>query len=624
MSQQELRLSQLITTFGPGAMADLPTRSVIISGLDLWTNVGEMETIQEPRLRDMIERELKRSERFPAERSLSLKKPPVLENDDNRPGVGNVPALIFPQWFVCEPAGDRDDEERTRVSKRRMVRWSELDPAGGKRRYQGEDGKKVDVTPIRFVAACKSGHLQDIDWRFLLHGGQVCKNRMWLEDRGTSADPKDIRITCDCGLFINLEVLFSPKRLGKCGGHRPWLGANTERDECGEDLRFLTRGATNAYFPQFASVISVPTEEDRLTALIRKYADKLYRAESVDMLSAFLVMETAIAQDFKDYTPQEIFDRIARLKSENAPHSDSPAFSPKHAEYDILASGDKFIGMDSIGSRLFAETLDRDHLSGLDELDFSLLESVVAVHRLREVSCLYGFTRLEPAPVAADGGLEEVYLAVEGAPLGTDTDWLPAIEQYGEGIFLKFSADAINRWLEAEAPGSRIAEMRAAYIRWAASFQHLTFPGGVYVFLHSLAHILMSELALDCGYPATSLKERIYALEGATGTGHFTKLGILIYTAGAGAQGTLGGLVASATAIPHLIARALERHELCSNDPICADSTPSVSPDGTMVNGSACHGCLLAPETSCEFRNMLLDRAFLRSALNREDFGFPF
>ena len=36
MSQGEVRQSQLITTYGPGAMVDMPDNSVDIGGLSLW------------------------------------------------------------------------------------------------------------------------------------------------------------------------------------------------------------------------------------------------------------------------------------------------------------------------------------------------------------------------------------------------------------------------------------------------------------------------------------------------------------------------------------------------------------------------------------------------------------
>ena len=55
---------------------------------------------------------------------------------------------------------------------------------------------------------------------------------------------------------------------------------------------------------------------------------------------------------------------------------------------------------------------------------------------------------------------------------------------------------------------------------------------------HSLSHALMSEVAIDCGYPASALKERIYVLPRLPGEA--IRCGVLIYTASAGNQGTLG------------------------------------------------------------------------------------
>lgn len=49
----------------------------------------------------------------------------------------------------------------------------------------------------------------------------------------------------------------------------------------------------------------------------------------------------------------------------------------------------------------------------------------------------------------------------------------------------------------------------------------------------------------------------------------------------------------------------MSRAEWCSNDPVCCESGPSGS-DG--LNLAACHACLLLPETSCERRNIYLDR----------------
>jgi Domain of unknown function (DUF1998) len=120
----------------------------------------------------------------------------------------------------------------------------------------------------------------------------------------------------------------------------------------------------------------------------------------------------------------------------------------------------------------------------------------------------------------------------------------------------------------------------------------------------------MQEIALDCGYPASSLKERVYAYASAAGS-MVDCCGLLIYTASAGAQGTLGGLVSIAPRFSEILTAALRRVEICSNDPICADHEPDGYSGDRATHGAACHSCLLVAETSCEARNLFLDRALL-------------
>jgi hypothetical protein len=132
----------------------------------------------------------------------------------------------------------------------------------------------------------------------------------------------------------------------------------------------------------------------------------------------------------------------------------------------------------------------------------------------------------------------------------------------------------------------------------------------------------MAEIAVECGYPASSLKERVYALSGSRGGGDFDRCGILIYTASAGAQGTLGGLVATAPRFAHILRGALERLRICSNDPVCADHEPDDRSGDRATHGAACHGCLLIAETSCEIRNLFLDRGLLLQTMAEEDAAF--
>ena len=44
----QLRQSQVVTTYGPGALIDLPRHSAIVGGLDTWSK--DLDELDEPRL----------------------------------------------------------------------------------------------------------------------------------------------------------------------------------------------------------------------------------------------------------------------------------------------------------------------------------------------------------------------------------------------------------------------------------------------------------------------------------------------------------------------------------------------------------------------------------------------
>jgi hypothetical protein len=105
---------------------------------------------------------------------------------------------------------------------------------------------------------------------------------------------------------------------------------------------------------------------------------------------------------------------------------------------------------------------------------------------------------------------------------------------------------------------------------------------------------------LECGYSASSIRERIYAGESG--------YGILLYTATPDAEGTLGGLAIVGRKIDLHLRNALEMGCLCSNDLVCAQHRLDNPQEGRFLHGAACRGCLLIVETSCERYDEYLDR----------------
>jgi hypothetical protein len=231
----------------------------------------------------------------------------------------------------------------------------------------------------------------------------------------------------------------------------------------------------------------------------------------------------------------------------------------------------------------------------------------VLVHRLREVMAQVGFTRFEAVSPDIDGELE---MGVRRASLAREITWLPAVENRGEGVFIQFRTDAVQTWVAREDVMARGKRLLAGYEAWkgehAGAKKKFVEAGGLlpYVLFHSFAHLLVTAVSLECGYPASSIRERIYTIPDVG-------YGVLLYTGTSDAEGTLGGLIQVGRRIHEHIRNALEMGELCSNDPVCAQHEPANVHERRFLHGAACHGCLLISETSCEQHNEFLDRALV-------------
>ncbi len=245
------------------------------------------------------------------------------------------------------------------------------------------------------------------------------------------------------------------------------------------------------------------------------------------------------------------------------------------------------------------------------------LDKVMLVKRLREVRALQSFTRLEmPDP--------EFPLSRPAALSRQESDWLPAIEVRGEGVFLRLDGDLLRAWEGSEGPLARANRMRdnhqAQLIRRAEISQDGPPKSDIrspitprFVLLHTLAHALINEWSLDCGYPAAALRERIYSSADMAG--------VLIYTATSDSAGSLGGVVGQGELhkLRKSLRTAMDRISWCSQDPPCMESEAT----GTdSLNLAACYACVLLPEISCETNNTFLDRALLIGTPDTPEIGF--
>ncbi|MEY4565234.1 MAG: hypothetical protein RLY14_204 [Planctomycetota bacterium] len=579
----QIRRSQLLTSFGPGSMLDLPNHSVLVGGLDSWSTGGE--AIIEPRLVDKLKQLFD-----PPLQSLSLLTPPP-DLDDPTASQTGITAWQFPEWFITQ---DVDAEAAKHgIRARRLVHRRMLT----KGKFIDDAQKKQNVVPVRFVRACRAGHIGDLDWYSFTHNAETeCRRPLWMEERGTSGDIGEIFVRCECGAVRSLgEIVFANRILGYCDGNRPWLGPYS-RERCNEPNRLLIRQASNAYFSQLMSVISLPDRNENVREAVETVWDFVGQVSEVNELG-YERKKAKVHAALEGFTDEEVFSEIKVRRGQSV----KQAKSVKQAEIETLIAAKSELGDDRPDGNFYARTLSRDVW---DSPWMKNIERVVLVHRLREVVAQVGFTRFEAISPDIDGELE---IGVRRASLTRENpQWLPAVENRGEGVFIQFSQEAIQRWLTQKEVFARGELLERGHSIW--SEEHKTskraFPGLPYIMLHSFSHLLVTAVSLECGYPASSIRERIYAIPD-------TGYGVLLFTATSDAEGTLGGLVQVGRRIHEHVRNALQLGELCSNDPVCAQHDPANPHERRFLQGAACHGCVLISETSCEQHNEFLDRALV-------------
>jgi hypothetical protein len=580
-----VRQSQLVTTFGPGAMVDLLTDAVMIGGLDFWSydRSFALPHIPEPRLRDAI------VERFAGVgRELSLENPfraPPIGNDREPSKHAGVQVLELPQWFVCQ-------NTRCRALQRR----DGLELKAGRYRHQCTRATSSECVPVRFVSACRRGHLDEFNWIGFVHAGrgERCPAPSLTFEEGPTGDFNDIRITCACTAAAKLNAT-SGLQL-PCSGARPWLGPEG-KEECTEHVRLLVRTASNSYFPQVVSALSIPDPAGELHEQVQSVWD-VVKTATKELLPAFRQIEK-VRIALKDHADDDVLAAIRALH-EGRPVTAGPL---RTAELRQLAASkpEEPGDLPPTGATFFARAVTpRGGLpAGVGRL--------VVVPKLREVAAQIGFTRLEPVSADLQG---EYDLGVQTAALGLTTNWLPASEIRGEGVFLELDEAAVRAWEDRDAVKARGRQLLAGYDAWARGVEHAPpFPGVRFYLLHSLSHLLISAISLECGYAASAIRERIYC--GPSNRDPTPMAAILLSTGTTGTEGTLGGLVEQGRQIRAHLARAFDLGRLCSNDPVCSTHSPQGDHAERFLEGAACHGCLFVAECSCERFNRYLDRALV-------------
>lgn len=609
----DVRPTQLMYTYGVGAIVDLPKISVIVTGLDDWPS-------QPPAVKPIIEDRLLMAVRSQeGMRSVrQLLAPPKSVDDDfanpfDRSELIGVPVATFPRWLVC-PRCRRLASVQSGLFKLDAKPFRPDQTVY--RHINCNKGQSPEVLPVRFLAACERGHLDDFPWEGYVHNFQSCLQGtplLRLTEYGPSGEARDVEVECEtCGKKRRLAQAFGEenrKDLPLCNGRRPHL-RDYDETECDQTIRPIILGASNMWFPVVLSAIAIPVESGKLAQLVTDYWAVAQKVTSFEVLQAFRsIGQLAMFSTYKD---DEIWAAIQAKREQDAGNQPAPdATDLKSPEWQVLTQFDPNRNGDDFRLRPVAAP----------QPFASMIRQVVLAERLREVRAMIGFTRIDSIGEMGDPDLEQ---ATQRAPLSRfSPEWVPADEVRGEGIFIQFDEEAISRWVSQSSIKDRADSFFEAHKRWRASRRldppEAGFPGMRYALLHSFSHALMRQLALECGYTSASIRERIYSRDEVSGE---PMAGILIYTSAPDSEGTLGGLVSlgEPETLGRHIAQALEAMRLCASDPLCAEHEPSRR--GQTLHGAACHACLFAPETSCERGNKYLDRSVLVRTVENDQFAF--
>lgn len=604
----ELRQSQLVTTFGPGAMVDLVDRAVLIGGLEHWGwGRNTYVALDDPRLRRSL---LPRLKALDPDLDLAptgyFRMPPAGDARDPFPGVG-VRALEFPRWFVCRKC-------------RRLARAAEQFELK-KERYRHACGKNKwsSAVPVRFVASCQRGHLSDFPWIAFAHmdreGGVCDRPELYLEEKALG-DVARILVRCaNCESSTPMsKATVLPY---SCSGDRPWLGGRAMNEPCDQKLEMLVRTASHAYFSQWVSALRLPDPEpDPLRLRLRdkevwKAVHKVQTAEQLAMLTQLL---DHVAGAVHGASTEQV---LAAIRAENDAMTAVSSRPLRSAEYERITSASiEQAGVHPEPGVAFTAYRVPKHRIDLPDG----VRGLVVVPVLREVRVQVSFSRFDSIGANLQGEYEYAGRknkpAVLTLPTGTQK-WLPAAEVRGEGVFIELDEDRLIEWEGRKAVIARANQLLRAF----ETDEKGTFPGARFFLLHSLAHLLLTAVSLECGYAASAIRERIYC--GQAEADGPMMAGVMLTTGTTGSEGTLGGLVEEGRRIRHHLREAWDLGRLCSNDPVCAAHDPSAASSDRHTEGAACHGCLYIAECSCEWFNRYLDRALVVPTIgNDPDMAF--
>ena len=505
---------------------------------------------------------------------------------------------------------------------------------------KGEHDVYDTLVQIPILLICKNGHISDIPWYELFCAGidgkkdamskpagfelfdypcQDCEKGgqhelQWIENRNNSESWGTLKCK-KCGKTYGLEGIMNIHPF--CKGDTPWNGFGTKSNDPCKDvngsrsvMQMALVTSNSVYYADSFNSLYIPPKylsDEILAPQLQKVLDLLNTRwypkalERHPSLTKEAYMEQIDIVDKAEDSDIEITQEQSNiikkhfLAIKEIPKDTHEQY--RFEEYRVFSD--------------YAESLSQTPNLEFKDIDLPAdlkpyFKKIQQVDTLAMTLTQLGFSRVSmPVPMRIDGTV----VRNEGQRIFNDPEEkvysLPANQSLGEGLFFEFNIATVNQWLTSH---SELFKTRynqpEGEIGKALKGEMEQYGAPKFYLLHTFSHIIMKELEFSCGYPTASLQERLYYSD--------RMCGVLIYTAD-GAEGSMGGLVwqGQPRLIERIIKNAINNAKECSSDPLCWENED-------QLNLAACFSCCLVSETSCEKRNLGLDRR----ALVDEDFGF--
>jgi len=583
MGSQSLRLSEYILTYGPGSIMESAMGPRIILRPDL--GLFEHGSPYKPEKFAINDDKMSNS-MLNGARVFRL---PSDSEVEPRPVGFIYKTKRFPEWSVCL-------NSRYHGSDFYVLHNYSYCPVCNNPRS----------TPNRFIRACSGGHMDDVEWQYVVHGEKHCSPK-YLRWHGGGGSLSKIHIECPkCLKRVSLGDAYAQR--WRCSGRFP---ESNVIQQCDKKAQIIQRQASNLRIAELVTLFTIPPIETELQLYLR----------NPTLASVFELCEGDIEKYLKDLEKlvekgrihQNVFDEVKNNKESivelfdeiRKEGSSKTYYDLLLEEYHALVEASKRgAPMRRLNSRPVFE-VDPNDIKKFEFGKNSL--RVVPVSKLRTVTVLKGYRRYvgleSESPEPPD--LIDVSFAEQHNPSSV---WYPGMELYGEGIFIllddekRFKISDTCGWdqvTQKDYLDRKGAMKSTGLFRNPEKAEELN---PLFVWWHTLSHLIIRGLSNESGYSAASIRERVYLdVEHSQG-------GILLYTTQPGSDGTLGGMIGLVPSFGEIIERSLTTLHTCSSDPLCIQNGFKRG----KHSGSACHGCLLLSETSCEHRNMWLDRKIVK------------